>query len=137
MHLKSSLLAIVASATLVGAIPSFAQHEHHAPAKPEAAAPAGKLIRVTEKDAAWAAKARETYPLGVCPVSGDKLGNMGKAPEYIYRVEGQPDRLVVFCCSGCEEDFMSDPAKYLARIDVAAKARDGADGAHAGTGHHH
>jgi hypothetical protein len=25
---------------------------------------------------------------------------MGKSPEYIYREEGNPDRLVVFCCDG-------------------------------------
>jgi hypothetical protein len=46
---------------------------------------------------------------------------MGKSPEYIYRVDGKPDRLLIFCCDGCEEDFMKDTAKYLAVLDAAAK----------------
>jgi hypothetical protein len=45
---------------------------------------------------------------------------MGKPAEYIYRAEGQTDRLVMFCCSGCEEDFMKAPAAHLAKIDAAA-----------------
>lgn len=80
----------------------------------------GTLSRVTKEQAAWAAEARKSYPLEVCVVSGEKLGSMGKPPEYVYRVEGQLDRLVVFCCSGCDEDFQSEPAKHLAKIDAAA-----------------
>lgn len=92
-----------------------------------ASAPAGKLIRVSEKDAAWAAKERKAYPLTVCVASDEDLGSMGDSPEYIYRVAGQRDRLVVFCCEGCEEDFLKEPAKYLAKIDAAkaAKAKAG------------
>lgn len=81
----------------------------------------GKLVRVTEKEAGWAAEARKGYPLDVCVVSDEKLGSMGDSPEYIYRVDGQPDRLVVFCCKGCEEDFRADPATHLAKIDGAKK----------------
>ena len=66
------------------------------------------------------ARARTTRD---CVTSGDKLGSMGKSPEYIYRVDGKPDRLLVFCCDGCEKDFMKEPAKYLAKIDAAAKVR--------------
>lgn len=73
----------------------------------------GKLVAVTEKDAAWATKARKEYPVDSCVTSGDKRGSMGKSPEYIYRVDGKPDRLLIFCCDGCEEDFMREPAKYL------------------------
>lgn len=51
---------------------------------------------------------------------------MGKSLEYIYRVDGKPDRLLVFCCDGCEEDFMKEPAKYLAKLDAAAKSKGGA-----------
>jgi hypothetical protein len=103
-------------------------HDGHKKDKENAtvAAPAekaGKLVAVTEKDAAWAAKARKEYPLDVCLTSDEKLGSMGKSPEYIYRVEGKPDRLLVFCCDGCEEDFMKEPAKYLAKLDTAAKAK--------------
>lgn len=104
---------------------SFA-HEAHKKDADKAGAQAaagktGKLIAVTEKDAAWAAKAREEYPLDVCLTSGDKLGSMGKSPEYIYRVAGKAGRLLVFGCDGCEDDFMKEPAKYLAKLDDAAK----------------
>lgn len=81
----------------------------------------GKLLPVGEKDAAWAAKARESYPLKTCVISEEALGSMGKSPEYIYRVDGQADRFVVFCCDGCEEDFLKDPAAALKKIDDAAK----------------
>ncbi len=48
---------------------------------------------------------------------------MGKSPEYVYRVSGQPDRLVIFCCEGCEDDFLKTPAKFTAKLDAAAKAK--------------
>lgn len=139
MHLKSSFSALTVTLGLLVAIPAFAQHDHHAaPAKGEADAKAGQLLKITEKDAAWAAKERASYPLDVCVTSDEKLGSMGKSPEYIYRAAGKPDRLVVFCCSGCEEDFMKEPAKYLAKIDAAKGRKAGSAGAakDAHKGHH-
>lgn len=116
--MKSRIISLLLTGAWLVAVPTFAK-----PVPQPAAAPAkvGTLIPVTEKDSAWAATARKSYPLEVCPTSGEKLGSMGKSPEYIYRVEGQTDRLVVFCCSGCEEDFLKEPGKYLAKIDGAAK----------------
>lgn len=89
-------------------------------------AKAGKLVPVTEKDSAWVAKAGQSYPLEVCVISDEKLGSMGKSPQYIYRLEGKPDRLVILCCDGCEEDFMKEPAKYVAKLDAAAKTKGAA-----------
>jgi hypothetical protein len=43
--------------------------------------------------------------------------------EFIYREAGKPDRLVMFCCEGCGDDFMKEPGKYLAKLDAAAMAR--------------
>jgi len=133
--MKSRFLSLLLSSAFLVAVPAFAQT---AP-QPAASAPAkgGKLAAVTEKEAAWAAQARKDYLLDVCPASGEKLGSMGKSPEYVYRVEGQPDRLVVFCCSGCEEDFRKDPAKHLAKIDAAknAKSKGGAAEKDAHKGH--
>jgi len=121
MNIKSHLSPLLVAVALVSATPIFAQHSPSDSSKSaEASASSGKLIRVSEKDAAWAANARKTYPLQVCVVSDEKLGSMGKPAEYIYRAEGQPDRLVMFCCSGCEEDFMKAPAEHLAKIDAAA-----------------
>lgn len=111
------------------------------PADPAKAAPAakpGKLIPLSEKDAEWAAAARKAYPLKTCLTSDEALGSMGDSPEYIYRVEGKPDQLVVFCCDGCNEDFLKDPAPYLAKLDAAkaAKAKAGAKKEDAHKGHH-
>ena len=57
------------------------------------------------------------YPLKTCPVSGDKLGEMG-AP-YVFGYQGQE---IKFCCPDCKKDFLKDPAKYLKKINDAAAA---------------
>ena len=49
--------------------------------------------------------------LTTCPVSGEKLDEMGKPYVFIY--QGQEVKL---CCSGCKKDFDKDPAKYLKKI---------------------
>lgn len=86
----------------------------------------GQLVPVTEKDAAWVAKAKAEYPTTACIVSEDKLGgDMGKPVDFIYRVEGQPDRLISFCCKDCVKDFNKDPEKYLKVLDGAAAKKDG------------
>lgn len=91
----------------------------------------GQLVPVTEKDAAWAAKAKAEYPTTTCVVSDDKLGgDMGKPVDFIYRVEGQPDRLISFCCKDCVKDFNKDPEKYLKILDGAAKKDGGAHAEH-------
>ena len=69
------------------------------------------------------AKARANYPLKTCLVSNEPLGSMGDAAGYIHRVKGQPDRVVFFCCEGCSDDFKANPAKFLAKLDAAAKAQ--------------
>ena len=119
-------IGLFASALALSIVTNGLAHETHKKDKETAGVQAssekkGKLIAIKEKDAAWAAKARKEYPVDVCVTSGDKLGSMGKSPEYIYRVDGKPDRLLIFCCDGCEEDFMKDTAKYLAVLDAAAK----------------
>jgi YHS domain-containing protein len=52
--------------------------------------------------------------LATCPVSGDKLGEMGKP--YVFVYQGQEVKL---CCPSCKEDFDKDPAKYLKMIRAA------------------
>lgn len=130
MKKTSLLLALMFSSSFLLVAPvAYAAdaHDHAAPGKADPAGKTGKLIPVGEKDAEWAAKARKDYPLTVCLTSDEPLGSMGKSPEYIYRVEGKPDQLVVFCCDGCEEDFMKTPATYLAKIDAAKNAKAKAD----------
>jgi YHS domain-containing protein len=59
------------------------------------------------------------YPLKTCPVSDEKLGEMGTP--YVFVYQGQEIKL---CCPDCKADFMKDPAKYLKKIkDLAAKQK--------------
>ncbi len=54
--------------------------------------------------------------LTTCPVSGDKLGEMGKPLVFVY--QGQEVKL---CCPHCKKDFDKDPAKYIKKIREADK----------------
>lgn len=103
------------------ASPAVAQHSGHSGHGNAAEAPAkGELVKVSKVDAAWLEAARKAYALEACVVSDEKLGSMGDATEWVYRAKGQPDRLVKFCCDGCMEDFLADPAAGIAKIDAAA-----------------
>ena len=77
-------------------------------------------VRAADADGAKPAAqpAAAAYPLDTCVVSGEKLGEMG-APVVIQH-EG---REVRFCCRSCVKKFKQDPAKYLKKIDEAAKAK--------------
>lgn len=67
------------------------------------------------------AKARATYPLKKCLVSDEDLGSMGDAVGYVHREAGKPDRVIFVCCEGCIDDFKKEPAKFLKKVDDAAK----------------
>lgn len=54
-----------------------------------------------------------------CPVSGDKLGEMGKP--YVFTYKG---REVKLCCPDCKKDFEKNPAKYMKKIEAADKTPD-------------
>lgn len=99
---------------------SAADHQHGSHDKAEAdSAPAPSATGNTE----WLNAAKAAYPLDTCVVSDDKLdgsGDMGPPIEYVHKVEGQPGRLIRFCCKSCIGDFKKDPAKFLALIDAAA-----------------
>ena len=105
-----SVLVLVAAALPVTAAPDHPADKSGAPAAP---------------DAAWLAKAKADYPLKTCIVSEEELGGgMGDAVDFVYKQEGQSDRLVRFCCEMCLPKFKKDPAKYLKVIDeAAAKAK--------------
>ncbi|HAJ57059.1 MAG TPA: hypothetical protein DCL35_04740 [Candidatus Omnitrophica bacterium] len=47
----------------------------------------------------------------VCPVTGLKIKNLG---EYTVEHEGEVYNL---CCPECKEQFLADPAKYIAIVD--------------------
>jgi YHS domain-containing protein len=79
------------------------------------------LPTVGRADDSSAAGSTEAKPkpdmLTTCPVSGDKLGEMGKP--YVFVYQGQEVKL---CCPNCKKDFDKDPAKYLKKIEDAAAA---------------
>ena len=54
--------------------------------------------------------------LATCPVSGEKLGEMGKPVVFTYK-----DQEVKLCCKSCKKDFDKDPEKYMAKIRAADK----------------
>jgi YHS domain-containing protein len=54
--------------------------------------------------------------LTTCPVSGDKLGDMGKP--YVFVYQGQEVKL---CCPDCKSDFDKNPDKYIKLIRAADK----------------
>jgi YHS domain-containing protein len=54
--------------------------------------------------------------LKTCPVSGEKLGEMGEP--YVFTYQGQKVKL---CCPMCTADFDKDPQKYLKKIQDAKK----------------
>jgi len=62
------------------------------------------------------AEKAKPYTLKICPVSDEKLGEMG-AP-YVFTHEG---RQVKLCCKSCLKDFKKDPAKYIKKMDAAEK----------------
>jgi YHS domain-containing protein len=64
-----------------------------------------------------AAEGKAAYPLDVCVVSGEKLGEHGDA--YVFEHDGQEVRL---CCKPCLKDFKKDPGKYLKKIQDARKS---------------
>lgn len=66
--------------------------------------------------AADPASSAKPYPLSICIVSDEKLGEMGKPVMVDYK--GQQ---VGFCCKSCLGDFDKEPAKYLAKLKASAK----------------
>ena len=71
---------------------------------------------VTEmSEEAMIAAQSATYPLTKCVVSGEDLGSMGDAINYIH--EGT---LIKLCCDHCKPDVEKDPAKFAAMVKAAA-----------------
>jgi len=77
------------------------------------------------------------YPLMTCVVSGESLTEMGKPVEYLHHEAGKPDRRIMLCCERCIPDVKSDPAKFLKKIDEAAKNPDKRDPKKDFTEEHH
>ena len=61
---------------------------------------------------------KEIYPLDVCPISGEKLGVMGKPA-----VRSYDGREVRFCCESCIEGFEENLDANLKKMDEAIIAK--------------
>lgn len=94
------------------------------PASPAAAK--GRLVPAKDLDPKWVAKERKNYPLDVCLSSDEKLGDPADVAMFAWREPGKPDRLVLFCCEGCGDDFMKEIDKDLAKLDAATKKKPAA-----------
>lgn len=66
-------------------------------------------IALLENEADRAAAIRQ----GICAVSGEPLGSMGKPIK--LDVQG---REVFICCSGCEDSLRENPQKYFEKLDT-------------------
>jgi YHS domain-containing protein len=60
---------------------------------------------------------RPYYPLQTCPVSGEKLGEMGEPVDVVYN-----NRLVRLCCEKCKAKLMANPKQYMDKLDKAVIA---------------
>ena len=88
--------------------------------------PLASLVAATADKPAVSAEAKAAYPMTTCVVSGDKLepNSMGGPVDYLYKVQGKPDRLIRFCCKDCVKDFQKDTAKYIKKIESAEQKLD-------------
>ena len=48
----------------------------------------------------------------ICPISKEKIGNMGAAVPVIYK-----GKIINLCCGGCPGDFAKNPEKYLKMVN--------------------
>lgn len=104
-----------ASALLALAACSEAKTPPAPPAPPVQPAPA----QVAPAAAPAPAKTAAAYPLATCPISGEKLGEMGPAVVKVY--DGEE---VHFCCKNCPPKFEKDLAANLAKVKAdKAKAQ--------------
>ncbi|MDA0750886.1 MAG: hypothetical protein O2964_09275 [Verrucomicrobia bacterium] len=55
-----------------------------------------------------------TYPLKKCVVSGEDLGSMGGAVNFVHG-----GTLIKLCCEHCVPDVEKDPAKFVAMVKEA------------------
>lgn len=72
--------------------------------------PAGKAAIDSVIQNPTKAQLAKATPLNntICPVSQEKIGNMGMAVPVIYK-----GKIVNLCCKGCPADFAKNPEKYM------------------------
>jgi YHS domain-containing protein len=111
---KLNIVWFAAALVVSGAIALVGCSSNPAPATSDAAAKETSAASVPEGFEKLS-EADRTAALAqkICPVSGDKLGEMGTP--FKVSVKG---RDVFLCCPSCKEDLLKDPDKYLAKLDA-------------------
>lgn len=111
MKIKFVVLAVVCGLLAGLSAAKAAHHEGEAPATE------GLL------EAGMAVEAGNT----ICPVSGEKVGQMGPA----FKVEYN-GKIYSLCCAMCKDTFLQDPEKYIKKVeaDMGQPAHDGHEHSH-------
>jgi YHS domain-containing protein len=78
--------------------------------------PALLLLAIISSVGCLRADDAKPYSPTTCPVSGEKLGEMGAPVSIDYQ-----GKKLSFCCDSCIAKFQKDPAKYLSKIPAATK----------------
>lgn len=71
----------------------------------------------------------------ICPVSGEKVGQMGETVQIEYN-----GKIYNLCCDMCKKDFLKNPEKYSKIAEEEVKQyEEGSEGdiEHEAGGHHH
>ena len=79
-------------------------------------------VRAADTNSVASTKAPTPYPLKICVVSGDKLGEMGEPIEFVY-TNNLVNQELKFCCPMCKPKFLADPGKYMKTIKDAEDAQ--------------
>ena len=111
MKIRLTILSIAVLALASGYVYAAGDHDHgsHSDSKHE------------EKMSSKA----ENVGNKICPVSGEKIGAMGKA----YHVEHE-GKVYNLCCKMCAKDFKKKPEEYIMKIneELEASNHDDHDG---------
>ena len=101
------------------------------------------VVRAENEVAAAAAPAAQAAPVEIgnkiCPISGEKVGEMGKVETIEYK-----GKVYNLCCPMCKKDFLKDPEAAIKKLEesmaaeggsIEAAAEDGSTGAAEGQEH--
>ena len=100
------VLTVVFGFILIGTLTSCAKEEASQPTTPTVAQGQSQAVEVGNK---------------ICPVSGDKVGEMGKVETIEYN-----GKVYNLCCAMCKKDFNKDPEKYSKIAEEEAAGQSGA-----------
>ena len=122
---STALLIVFSVATYALAAGGHGHHEHSATVLEEGK---GSMMGHMKEEASSAIEINNA----ICPVSGEKLGNMGPAVQHEYK-----GKVYNFCCAGCVATFKDDPEKYVKIVEeqMGQQKKMGSERGHEGHQH--